>query len=179
MKKSAGEDTTFTKHRDRGGRKATPSQDDQVASQGTSQTKQQLHLSIPGEPIGQPRHRVCTIGGRARMYLPTKHPVHDYKAAIRTEFITEAKVWRTIRGPVHVGIHVWFSMPFSWSKKKKAAHAGQYHWQKPDADNVVKAVLDALTDCGAWLDDSQVASCQVIKRWAGQEPTTLIEIVEL
>jgi Holliday junction resolvase RusA-like endonuclease len=70
-------------------------------------------------------------------------------------------------------------MPLSWSKKKKALYAGQYHAQKPDADNVGKAVLDALTDCGAWVDDSQVASLPVIKRWAGQKPTTLIEIVEL
>ena len=113
------------------------------------------------------------------MYLPTKHPVHDYRAAICAAFVRETGQWDTIEGPVHVGIHVWFAMPASWSKKKRAAHAGQYHAQKPDADNVVKAVLDALTDCYAWRDDSQVASCQVIKRWSGQEPQTLIEIVEL
>ena len=179
MKRSGDEDTTSTKRRGRVSRKATLSQDAVVAEPGTVQTKQQLHLSVPGEPVGQPRHRVSTIGGQARMYLPTNHPVHDYKAAIRTEFITEAKVWRTIRGPVHVGIYLWFAMPASWSKKKRAAHAGQYHAQKPDTDNVVKAVLDALTDCYVWRDDSQVASCVVIKRWAGSEPTTLIEIVEL
>ena len=113
------------------------------------------------------------------MYLPSKHPVHAFKAAIRAAFIAEAKKWRTIQGPVYVGIHVWFAMPASWSKKKQSAHAGQYHAQKPDADNVMKAVLDALTDCGVWVDDSQVASCHVIKRWAGQGPQTFIEIVEL
>lgn len=150
-----------------------------VETEGQGQTKQQLYLSVPGEPVGQPRHRVSTIGGRARMYLPTKHPVHAFKAAIRAAFVAEAGKWRTVKGPVHVGIHVWFTMPSSWSKKKRAAHAGQYHGQKPDADNVTKAVLDALTDCYAWLDDSQVASVQFIKRWAGAEPTTLIEIVEL
>ena len=113
------------------------------------------------------------------MYLPKSHPVHAYKAATRAAFVSEAKRWRTIQGPVFVGIHVWFAMPASWSKKKRSAHAGQYHAQKPDADNVTKAVLDALTDCGAWVDDAQVAFCQLIKRWTGQEPQTLIEIVEL
>ena len=143
------------------------------------QTKQQLHLSVPGEPIGQPRHRVSTIGKRARMYLPTKHPVHDYKAAILAAFISEAKRWRTIQGPVLVGIQVWFGIPASWSRKKRTSHCGLYHAQKPDADNVVKAVLDALTDCEVWVDDSQVVICQVTKRWGWQEPQTLIEIVEL
>ena len=113
------------------------------------------------------------------MYLPTKHPVKAFKAAIQAAFVEHAGKWRTVRGPVRVYINVWFSVPASWSRKKRDSHVFKYHAQKPDADNVTKAVLDALTDCGAWLDDSQVASCQVIKRWAGQGPQTLIEIVEL
>ena len=113
------------------------------------------------------------------MYLPTKHPVHAYKAAIQVAFIANAGKWRTIQGPVAVWIHAWFGMPSSWSRKKKLSYYRQYHAQKPDADNVVKAVLDALTDCAVWADDSQVASCHVIKRWAIEEPQTLIEIVEL
>ena len=179
MKKYADEGTTFTKRKGRGRHRATRSQDDRVAEPGTGQTKQLLQFSVPGEPVGQPRHRVSTIGKRARMYLPKKHPVNAFKAAIQAAFIAKAGKWRTIKGPVHVSVFAWFSIPSSWSKKKQAAHAGQYHAQKPDSDNVGKAVLDALTDCGAWVDDSQVASCLVIKRWAGQEPTTLIEIVEL
>lgn len=35
-------------------------------------------------------------------------------------------------------------MPASWSAKKKAAMLGQAHEQKPDLDNLVKAVKDAL-----------------------------------
>ena len=179
MKRSGDEGTTSTKRRGRVSRKATRSQADQVAEQDTDRTKQQLHLSVPGEPVGQPRHQVCTIGGRPRMYLPTKHPVHAYKAAIRAAFIQEAKRWRTIQGPVLVNINVWFGIPASWSRKKRTSHCGLYHAQSPDADNVMKAVLDALTDCGVWVDDSQVASCQVIKRWTGKDEATLIEIVEL
>jgi hypothetical protein len=51
--------------------------------EGQGQTKQELYLSVPGEPVGQPRHQVCTIGGRPRMYLPKSHPVFGFKAAIR------------------------------------------------------------------------------------------------
>lgn len=43
-------------------------------------------------------------------------------------------------------------MPLSWSELKRRAHDGQAHRQKPDIDNLVKAVLDALMaeDAGVW-----------------------------
>ncbi|MFG1172141.1 RusA family crossover junction endodeoxyribonuclease [Erwiniaceae bacterium CAU 1747] len=51
-------------------------------------------------------------------------------------------------------------MPVSWSKKKRAASAGQPHQQKPDADNLLKALMDALYD-----DDSSVWDVRVSKIW--------------
>ena len=43
-------------------------------------------------------------------------------------------------------------MPKSWSEKKKAEMAHKPHQQRPDIDNLVKAVLDALhdEDCHIW-----------------------------
>lgn len=54
----------------------------------------------------------------------------------------------------------YFSMPESWSKKKKAQHTGQVHRAKPDRDNVDKAILDSLFE-----DDSGIASGTLCKRW--------------
>jgi len=51
-------------------------------------------------------------------------------------------------------------MPKSWSKKKKAAHDGQPHRAKPDIDNVLKALMDAVLE-----DDSHVWSVRASKRW--------------
>ena len=52
-------------------------------------------------------------------------------------------------------------MPKSWSKKKKALMHGTQHQQKPDIDNLLKAVLDATMkeDCTVW-------SICTHKRWA-------------
>jgi Holliday junction resolvase RusA-like endonuclease len=38
----------------------------------------------------------------------------------------------------------WMPMPKSWSKKKRYAMAGSWHTGKPDLDNLLKALMDAL-----------------------------------
>lgn len=52
-------------------------------------------------------------------------------------------------------------MAKSWSKKKKEQMNGQPHQQKPDKDNLEKALLDAL-----FKDDSKVWRTKTVeKRW--------------
>ena len=52
-------------------------------------------------------------------------------------------------------------MPVSWSKKKRSEMDGQPHKQKPDLDNLIKALLDAVhkEDCEIW-------SLSAEKRWS-------------
>lgn len=52
-------------------------------------------------------------------------------------------------------------MPKSWSKTKQLEMEGQPHKQRPDIDNLVKAVLDALCE-----DDSYVHTVVATKIWA-------------
>ena len=125
-----------------------------------------LLFVVPGEPVAQPRHRVSTIGGRGRLYLPKSHPVNAYKAAIKAAFMDAAGKWKTVTGPIQLNVYCSFSMPASWSKKKRAESQGALHDAKPDSDNVLKAVKDALTDCGVWIDDKQVALASISKRWS-------------
>lgn len=52
-------------------------------------------------------------------------------------------------------------MPKSWSKKKKAMYNRLPHMQRPDLDNYLKAVFDAVfvEDCTVWQVTAE-------KRWA-------------
>lgn len=61
------------------------------------------------------------------------------------------------------GAHIVFhlAMPASWSRKKRAEMLGQPHQQKPDVDNLAKALLDACLD-----EDQGVWDMRVTKRWA-------------
>ncbi|RKZ82922.1 MAG: RusA family crossover junction endodeoxyribonuclease [Gammaproteobacteria bacterium] len=53
-------------------------------------------------------------------------------------------------------------MPKSWSKKKKGAMNHSPHTQKPDLDNLIKALLDAHLS-----DDSGIHSLRYVRKiWA-------------
>ncbi len=60
------------------------------------------------------------------------------------------------------GLHITFvlPMPDSWSKKKQDRMEGEAHQQKPDLDNLIKALLDAL-----FHDDSHIWDFRVTKTW--------------
>lgn len=63
--------------------------------------------------------------------------------------------------PVPCRLTFGIPMPKSWSEKKKNAMAGQPHTQKPDVDNITKAVLDAVFE-----DDSHVWNVHSVKLWS-------------
>ena len=51
-------------------------------------------------------------------------------------------------------------MPVSWSKKKRLTMEGMPHQQKPDIDNLVKGVMDAMSK-----DDANVYELEAEKWW--------------
>lgn len=61
------------------------------------------------------------------------------------------------------GDHVTFyiPMPKSWSGKKKNEHYDTPHMQKPDCDNLLKALMDAVYE-----DDSSVYDVRITKFWS-------------
>ncbi|ROU13704.1 RusA family crossover junction endodeoxyribonuclease [Kluyvera ascorbata] len=64
--------------------------------------------------------------------------------------------------PPESGYHVIFVLPMppSWSKKKRAMMAGKPHQQKPDKDNLEKALLDAI-----FGEDSHIWDGRATKIW--------------
>lgn len=60
-----------------------------------------------------------------------------------------------------VSVTFYLPMPISWSKRKRKKMNGTAHQQKPDIDNLVKALLDAVLS-----DDSHVYSVKAEKYWS-------------
>ena len=67
--------------------------------------------------------------------------------------------------PVSLMLDVWLPWPKKTPKKVIAADPYLLHIKKPDADNLLKPVVDALTEAGLWEDDNQIAQMFVEKRY--------------
>jgi Holliday junction resolvase RusA-like endonuclease len=120
-------------------------------------------ITIDIEPVPQPRQRTATIGGRARSYIPKCHQIHGYKSVIAARLHDWPCYEKGV--PVRLSMVFRFAMPASWSRAKRERMRGRLHAQKPDIDNLLKAVMDAMNGC--WGDDCQVATFgQLSKVWA-------------
>jgi Holliday junction resolvase RusA-like endonuclease len=85
---------------------------------------------------------------------------NDYKDSI---FVLSRKHQFTFPNQ---GCHIRFYIPCprSWSQKKKARYHGMMHQNKPDIDNLVKAIFDSL-----FKEDKNVSHFQASKRWVDSE----------
>ena len=81
-------------------------------------------------------------------------------------------------GALSVSLSYVLAIPASWSGKQQAAHMWAPHTQRPDADNLAKTSLDAMTRLKWWGDDSQVSRLVVSKRW-GDVPGVHVVIERL
>ena len=130
---------------------------------------------IPGAPTGKGRPRVTSIGGHARTYTPEKTRSRE---GIVASLCMDAMQGRAaLAGPVEVMIAIEAPIPASWSRVKRAAAAGKPCAVKPDLDNVVKLLLDAVNGI-AFGDDRQVVSLAASKIY-GHEPRTTVQITEV
>jgi Holliday junction resolvase RusA-like endonuclease len=126
-----------------------------------------VSFTIPGEPQGKARPRVVRAqNGMSLTYTPDK--------TVRYEELTRLRYREAAQGfrfpdDAQVGIQItaWYSIPKSKSKKVKAAMlAGLLTpTKKPDCDNIVKIICDALNGI-AYKDDQQITVAQIRKKYA-------------
>lgn len=127
---------------------------------------------IPGEPVSQGRGRACVVNGHARIFDPQKSRV--WKALVQDH--AKAAGVKPIEGPVAVAVLAIFTRPKT-SYRVRDPRGQEPRIQRPDLDNVLKAVTDGLNGV-AWLDDAQIARLYGAKDTAGQghPPGCVVEI---
>lgn len=131
-------------------------------------------FEIEGEIEGKGRPRMNTRTGKP--YTPTK--TKNYEYLIRQLFIFKYPQFVQIENRVKVTIIACFDIVKSTSKKKETEMlAGNISpTKKPDVDNIVKVVLDALNKF-AFKDDTQVTKLEVEKKYA-KVPKIYVKIEE-
>lgn len=132
-----------------------------------------VEFTIPGKPFGKQRPKATAVAGRARVYTPKETVSFERTVAE----IARPSFPAPIEGPVKLRVVAVFEIPKSWTKKRKAEAVNGFHTQKPDADNVLKAIKDGLNRI-AWADDSQVADERCVKRW-GHQAATFVQVEAL
>ena len=133
-------------------------------------------FEVPGAAVPQGRPRLTTIGGYARAYDPPK--CKAYKELVRECAILQCKpdLDNLYLGAVKFSIVEYRAIPKSWSKGKRAAAlcGGIQPLVKPDTDNILKGIKDALTGV-FWKDDAQVVK-EYIEKVYDAEPRVTVEV---
>lgn len=132
---------------------------------------------VEGDPKGQPRPRAFAFKGKARMY--DAGTAEGWKGLVALA-AKEHRPAAPFEGPIKLEIEFYIRRPGTLLRKSSPV-GNIYHAKKPDADNLAKAVMDALNPLGFWNDDSQVQSLLATKFYTakGEMPGAFIYIEAL
>ena len=126
------------------------------------------YFVIHGEPVAKGRPRFNRSTGRA--FTPQK--TINYETLVKMEYLQAYPNEPLYSGDTALAVHidVFVPIPSSASKKK---HQDMVNGiirptKKPDADNLIKALMDAGNGV-IWEDDKSVVEV-ILRKWYGEVP---------
>ena len=136
-------------------------------------TDRSYTVTIPGEPVSKGRPRMTK---RGHTYTPKR--TVDYERMVQTLFHAEHGS-PILEGPILLRLDLYFGIPKSRSKatRKRMQQGLDRPCKRPDIDNCMKAVSDALNGI-AYKDDSQIVAAVIQKFWS-DKPRAVVTIEEL
>ena len=126
-----------------------------------------MKFTIPGEPTGKGRPRVTKWG----THTPEKTVL--YENLVKTCFNGEV-----LQGELEMNVVAYYQIAKSASKKQRELMMNLVirPTKKPDCDNVLKIIADALNGI-AYQDDSQIVRASIEKRYS-DVPRVEVEVKE-
>lgn len=126
-----------------------------------------IKLRILGEPVAKARAKVTRWGA----YTPEK--TVNYETLIQEIYMQEER--EKLNGELEMQVIAYFSIPKNTSKKKleEMLKGTIRPTKKPDLDNIIKIVGDALNKI-AYDDDSQIVRVSA-EKWYSDTPR--VEII--
>jgi Holliday junction resolvase RusA-like endonuclease len=135
-----------------------------------------IKFTVYGDPSAQKRHRSTSRNGKLRQYDPSSDKKGDFLL-----MCLKNKPNEPIKDkPIRLVIEFVFKRPKSHygtgkNSLKLKDSAPDKHINKPDIDNLLKFVMDALNGI-YWHDDSQIWNVDVSKFY-GDVPLTEVTII--
>lgn len=133
-----------------------------------------IKIIVKGSPIALKRHRTVWRGNSPIQYDPSKSDKRDFLMLIQA---------KAPKSPFNGAIimKATFYMPRPKNHYRTGKYAGilkdnapVYHSKKPDFDNLIKFVCDAMNGV-FYNDDAQICDCE-IKKYYSVKPRTEIWI---
>lgn len=135
----------------------------------------EVKFIVLGNPVGKGRPRFTKTG-----HAFTPKDTVNYETLVHMEYLNQCG---NARFPddamLDMRIKAYYSIPQSKSKKKKELmRAGVIRpTKKPDMDNCIKIIADALNKI-AYHDDTQIVDCQV-RKFYSDDPRVEVRILEI
>lgn len=137
----------------------------------------EVEFTVLGPPRGKERPRICRKNGKSMSYTPWQ--TVKYEKLIKASYKSVSKKRIDANIPIEIEILAFFDVP------RRAIKTNRFNMlsgqilptKKPDSDNIIKVVCDALNSL-AYEDDKQICNVK-FKKVYGEIPRLEIKIKQI
>ena len=140
-----------------------------VLKTAQTQTSPLLEVRIPGAPVTKARPQVTRNG----TFTPKKTRDWEKRAGLLCRLALQRAGLQRIEKPQLITIHAVFVFPRPKRLPKKGPRI--QHGVRPDLDNLVKALKDAM-DGVLMADDAQITSLTALKFYAASDESPAVHV---
>lgn len=133
-----------------------------------------ITFEVPGQPIAQQRPRAASRGKFVTIYDAKESRAAKAHVALYAGLAQGNKPMEL--GPLSATVDFYIKKPKS--KIRKHSTPFPYPNSKPDIDNMIKLVFDAINGI-TFKDDNQIIELHCRKKWAIEEPKTIVSIYKV
>ncbi len=128
-------------------------------------------FEVPGKIVGKGRPRLNTYTGS--VYTPTR--TKDYETLVEQYFLLKYPKFKTLEGRINISMIAYFSIPKTTKKSEIEQMLDNKisPTKKPDIDNIIKIILDAMNKF-AFKDDIQITKLEIEKKYGLEEKMQII-----
>lgn len=130
-----------------------------------AKTVDSVTFIVPGQPVAKGRPKFARQGGFVRAYTPEKTVAYETLVQLVAGDAMQGAA--PMKGALFMHLRIFVAIPKGLTKRDLAGIAmGSYlPVKKPDSDNVLKAISDALNGI-AYDDDVQIVDHTISKRYS-------------
>lgn len=139
-----------------------------------------LSFFVPGVPVPEGSMKGVTLPGQkfTQLVPDNSAKLKPWRAKVTSiaALAIARQGWEKATGPVEVVFR--FLLPMPMARPAALRSFGIcFSWKKPDLDKLERAIGDAMTDAGVFVDDGQIAKSMTAKYEVREDHLAGVEVV--